>query len=468
MTRVRIAPSPTGSPHVGTAYNALLNWAWARRNKGRFIVRIEDTDRKRYVPEAEAELFDFLKWLGLKPDEGPGFGGDFGPYRQSERLELYQKYVRQLVEEGAAYFCDCSPERLAEMRQKQQKQGQPPRYDGKCRERGLKAGVVRLKVPQEGETIFRDGIRGEIRVQSSLVNDQVLLKSDGYPTYHLGVVVDDHLMGITDIIRGEEWLSSVPKHILLYQALGWEVPKFYHTPILRGSKREKLGKRFGHSKLAWFREQGFLPEALLNYLSLLGWSHPEEKEVFSKEEFVEVFDPKDLSAVGPVFDLEKLKWMNGVYVRRLSVGDLSSKLKVQNAKLAKIDGEFLKNVVPLVQERIKTLGEFWEVAGFFFEDIELSSADFEKAVVQKGRTIEETKQVLQEVAKLLGQVDKKAWKAGVLEEKLGRLMEKLGWSRRDFCMTIRGAVSGRKATPPLFEMLEVLGKEKVLSRLGHL
>ena len=301
MVRVRIAPSPTGSPHVGTAYIALFNYIFAKKHGGKFILRIEDTDRQRLVPGAEKEILEALDWLGLKYDEGP--------IRQSERLALYQKYARELVKEGAAYEDE---------------------------------GAIRQCVPKEGETKFVDEVRGTIVFANKNLDESVLLKSDGYPTYHLAVVVDDHLMGITHIIRGEEWLSSVPKHILLYQAFGWEIPQFAHLPLLRDPKRAKLGKRFGDVSLNWFKDEGFLPPALLNYLALLGWTHPEQKEIFDLEEMAEKFEFEDVNKAAPVFDLQKLTWLNGVYIRQMSVKNLGKELRIMNNELGEIDEEYLE------------------------------------------------------------------------------------------------------------------------------
>ena len=412
MIKVRIAPSPTGSPHVGTAYTALFNYIFAKKHNGEFILRIEDTDRKRYVPEAEEELLEALEWLGIQYDEGP--------IKQSERLDIYQKYAKDLVEKEAAYEDE---------------------------------GAIRQRVPKEGETKFVDEVRGEISFENKNLDESVLLKSDGYPTYHLGVVVDDHLMGITHIIRGEEWISSVPKHVLLYQALGWELPKFIHLPLLRDPKRAKLGKRFGDVSLGWFKGEGFLPQALLNYLALLGWAHPEQKEIFDLEEMAEKFEFKDVNKAAPVFDLEKLKWMNGVYIRSLSISELSSMLGGKDEK-----------IVALVQERMKTLKEFEELTIFFFEEPEIDP----KILVQEGRTAEETKEVLSNVKSQLSNVTKEDWKTEQTE-KICRAFVKdnPNWDVRDLFMSLRIALTGRTVSPPLFETMEVLGREKTLQRLQN-
>lgn len=421
MVRVRLAPSPTGSPHVGTACIALFNYIFAQKHGGKFILRIEDTDRERLVPGAEEEILQALDWLGLKYDEGP--------LRQSERLELYQKYARELVEKGAAYEDE---------------------------------GAIRQRVPQEGETKFVDEVRGEISFENKNLDESVLLKSDGYPTYHLGVVVDDHLMEITHIVRGEEWLSSVPKHILLYEAFGWELPKFAHLPLLRDPKRAKLGKRFGDVSLSWFKGEGFLPEALLNYLALLGWTHPEQKEVFDLTEMAEKFEFKDVNKAAPVFDLQKLTWLNGVYLRQMSVKNLGEELRMMNNELREIDEEYLEKIVPLVQERMKTLKEFEDLTSFFFEEPKVDP----KILVQKNRTAAETSAALSSLIPHISSITTTDWTTVKLEEVCRNFVkENPAWNVKDLFMTLRIALTGRTVSPPLFETMEVLGREKTVSRL---
>ena len=330
--RVRIAPSPTGNDlHIGNVYTALLNFVFAKKHKGKFIVRIEDTDRSRLVKGAEEKILSSLKWFGLLYDEGPDVGGPYVPYRQSERIELYCHYAEELVKKGKAYYCLCTPERLEELRRQQQAKGIPTMYDGRCKNNKGQITkdkeqkyVIRLNVPDEGVTEFTDVIRGKISFENKLIDDQVLLKSDGYPTYHLGVVVDDYLMKISHVIRAEEWISSTPKHILIYQALGWELPVFAHGPILRNPDRSKLSKRKNPVWASWYREQGFLPEAILNYLALMGWSYPNGKDIFSLEEFIEKFRLEDLKTVGPAFDLKKLEWICGEYIRKTQNSKLKS------------------------------------------------------------------------------------------------------------------------------------------------
>src|SRR4051812_34641500 len=336
--RLRVAPSPTGDPHVGTAYMALFDMAFAHRHGGQFVLRIEDTDQTRYVETAEQNIFDLLHWAGLTWDEGPDVGGAYGPYRQSERLDTYRKYAEDLIETGHAYRCWCSPERLKRIREEAQTRKEPPKYDrfcyGKTAEERRALGetsdrpVIRMLVPDEGVTAFDDLIRGRIEFENRLIDDQVIVKADGFPTYHLAVVVDDHLMKVTHITRGEEWISSTPKHVLLYQWLGWEMPKLAHFPLLRNENRSKVSKRKNPwATLSWFRDQGYLPEALLNFLALMGWSMPDGREVFSFDDFVENVAFDRISPTGPIFDLTKLEWLNGHYIRQMSLSELADRVR---------------------------------------------------------------------------------------------------------------------------------------------
>ena len=376
VVRARIAPSPTGFPHVGTIYQAVFNYALVKKNGGSFIIRLEDTDQKRFVEGSEDVIYQSLDWAGIKINEGPREGGRFGPYRQSERLEIYKKYAEELIDRGHAYFCFCSPERLQALRQRQEDGHQPTLYDKQCRslspteaKKRVEQGenhVIRMNVP-ENETIkVIDSIRGEISFESNLIDDQVILKSDGFPTYHLALVVDDHLMEISRPIRGEEWLSSYPKHKLLYDFFGWEMPVYTHLPLLKNPDGSKISKRHGHTSVNWYREQGILPEALVNFLTHLVWNHPEGKEVYSLDEFAGLFEFKDISVAGPRFDLKKLEWMNGEYLRKTQ----NSNLKDQIFKFlgGRYSEERIGKVVPIVKERIKKLSEFEPLAGFLFSD----------------------------------------------------------------------------------------------------
>jgi glutamyl-tRNA synthetase len=467
--RTRIAPSPTGDPHVGTAYVALFNYAFARRHGGQFILRIEDTDRERSSPASEGMIFEALHWLGLRWDEGPDVGGPRGPYRQSERTALYREHTEELLRRGAAYACFCTRERLEALREEQKARKLNFGYDGRCRaltreeaERrraGGEAHVVRLAMPRGGETVVRDLLRGEVRFDQAQVDDQVLLKSDGFPTYHLANVVDDHLMAVTHVIRAEEWLSSLPKHVELYRGFGWEEPVFCHLPLLRNADRSKISKRKNPVSLNFYRRAGFLPEAMLNYLALMGWAMPDEREEFSVEEFVEAFTLERISLGGPVFDVEKLRWLNGKYLRRLTPAELRDRIRAEL-----ISDERLLEVLPLVQERIDTLEAFFEYASFFFVgDLAYGEAAL-GAMVPKGRSPAETAKALrgfleEEVDPLL------EWTAAALEAALRGFGDDVGWAPNELFMAVRVAATGRAASPPLFETLAVLGKETCRRRL---
>ena len=368
--RTRIAPSPTGDPHVGTAYMALFNLAFAQRHGGSMILRIEDTDRQRSTEKSEQAIIDALKWLGLQWDEGPDCGGDYGPYRQSERLEIHQREVERLIEEGHAYRCFCTQERLDELRKTQIANKETPRYDGHCLnlteeeiQAKLAAGepyVVRLKVPAEGVCVFEDELRGEVSIDWKQIDHQILQKSDGYPTYHLANVVDDHLMGSSSVIRGEEWISSTPKHVLLYQALGWETPVFAHLPLYATRTNPSCPSAKNPTGIFYYREAGFLPEAMVNYLGMMGYTLPDQREVFSIQEMSESFDLKRMSLGGPIFDLAKLKWLNGRYLRE----KLSPEEVVERLGQWKANPDFIAKVLPLALQRLETFADFFPLAQF--------------------------------------------------------------------------------------------------------
>ncbi|HVT01436.1 MAG TPA: glutamate--tRNA ligase [Patescibacteria group bacterium] len=370
--RVRIAPSPTGFPHIGTIYQALFNFAFAKKHGGKFIVRIEDTDRTRFVEGAEEAIFQALDWFGLVEDESPRKGGEFGPYKQSERLSIYHKYAQVLIDEGHAEFVyykkeeagqkkDYSKDSEVKVEKNNSVPDQPKSVEDMISNSDkFSDWVVRMKMPKDEEVVVDDELRGKITFNTSEINPQVLLKSDGYPTYHLGVVVDDHLMEISHVLRAEEWLSSLPKHKLLYSYLGWSMPPVFHTATLRNPDKSKLSKRHGHTNVEWYRLEGFLPEAILNYLGLLGWSHPEEKEVFDLAEFIEKFDLKDIRPAPPVFDVVKLMWMNGLYIReKLSLEQLRERLFDFYSTLREVE-PYIKNdgVLELAKTRMETLGDF--------------------------------------------------------------------------------------------------------------
>lgn len=469
--RTRIAPSPTGIAHVGTLYIALFNYAFAKQQHGQFVVRIEDTDRNRFVEGAEEVIFEALQWAGITPDESVQHGGEYGPYRQSERLEIYQRYVEQLIDQGDAYYCFCTAERLAEMRAAQQAAKQPPKYDRHClhayslEEARAKVAngeeyVVRLRVP-EGKSSWEDLIRGEVEIDHAQIDDQVLLKSDGFPTYHMAVVVDDHLMGITHVMRGEEWISSTPKHIILYTMLDFPMPQFAHMPLLRNTDRSKLSKRKNDVSIVSYKEKGYLPEALLNFLLLLGWSHPEGKEFpISLEEFVRVFDIARMQKTGPIFDIEKLNWMNGKYLR-----EVLSMAEVKQRLLPYLPSDYpTENIdiyLPLVLDRLVTLQDFEELTNFFYQDIEWEQSQ----LLKKGATRELVTDQLQQTATALLNLEN--WDHQNIEQIIRDLQESNEWKKGQFFMMLRIAATGRKATPPLFETLHAIGKDRVLERFDQ-
>jgi glutamyl-tRNA synthetase len=464
--RTRIAPSPTGIAHVGTLYMALFNYAFAHQNGGQFLVRIEDTDRGRFVEGAEQVIFDALAWAGITPDESPVHGGPHAPYRQSERLDIYKKYVDQLIEAGHAYYCFATPDELKEMREAQMAAGQPPKYDGryrdypmvKSRER-IAAGepyVVRMRVP-EGESVWDDAIRGEVRIQNTQIDDQVIMKSDSYPTYHLAVVVDDYLMGITHVMRGEEWISSTPKHLLLYQMFGWPAPVFAHMPLLRNPDRSKLSKRKNDVSIVSYRDKGYLPEALLNFLMLLGWSHPEGKEFITLEEFIKDFSMERMQQTGPIFDLDKLNWMNGKYLREhLTEAELLSRLT--SWLPTDCTPDMARNILPLVRERLITLADWEMLTAFFYRDITHSAELLTKKA--------DAPLVKEQLALTQAAIDNlPSWDTPSLETALRSLQEQHEWKKSQYFMMIRVSVTGQTATPPLFETMEALGKDRTITRL---
>lgn len=467
--RTRIAPSPTGYPHIGTIYQAWLDYVFAQKNKGEFIVRIEDTDQKRLVTDAELKIWEALDWFGIVENESPRKGGNFAPYRQSERLEIYKKYALQLIESGNAYYCFCSSERLDTVRKQMQKEGKPPMYDKHCRSLSadeIKAKlakgesyVIRLKVPDNEKIIVRDLIRGEIEFDSNNVDDQVLLKSDGFATYHLAAIVDDHEMQISHAVRGEEWLPSAPKHFLVYRFLGWEPPIYVHTPTLRNPDKTKLSKRKGHTNVDWFINEGFLPDALLNFLSQLGWTHPEEKEIFSREEFKQLFELANLSPIGPVFDEAKLRWMNGKYVRELSEDEFITWAK----KFADQDlsNDIWQKLAYLIKERVEVFSQIPELIAFLNLDIEIDLDLIKKQSKQESESI---KKLLSELKNNLNNLP--IWSVLSIESVIRDLKAAYpDWKPRDFFMTIRVVTTAFPVTPPLFESIELLGKELVVKRI---
>lgn len=494
----RVAPSPTGDPHVGTAYVALFDYLAASTTGGRFILRIEDTDQTRYDPTSEAQIMESLRWLGLEYDEGPDIGGPNGPYRQSERTEIYRQHADILLASGGAYRCFCTAERLEDMRAAQKARKAAPGYDGFCR--GLSpetiaehvaAGTpytIRLRVPRDRVVRFEDALRGPISIEGRTIDDQVLLKSDGFPTYHLANVVDDHLMAVNEVIRAEEWITSTPKHILLYEAFGWEIPRFRHMPLLRNADKTKISKRKNPTSLIWYKEHGYLPEALLNFLALMGYSHPDGQEVLTLAELRAGYDPVRISTSGPVFDLEKLGWLDGEHIRRLPAGDLARRIVAHHAYRAErglpprpgVDAEFLswadregglgspqvlafvEKTIPFTQERIKTLDEWAPLSRCFFLG---PTTGYDPATLApKGRTEAEAREMLAAARERLR--DLEPWDAPALDEALRTLAEARDWKPRELFQVVRVASTGSTVSPPLFESLALLGRKVALSRLA--
>jgi len=476
QVRVRFAPSPTGLLHVGGARTALFNWLLARRTGGRFILRIEDTDRARCTPEALASIIESLRWLGLDWDEGPEVGGDYGPYVQSERVDLYREFARRLIEAGGAYPCYCTPERLEQMRAQQQAHKQAPGYDRRCRrltaeeradaEAAGAPHVVRFAVPEEGSTAFDDLIRGRIEFENSVLDDMVILKSDGFPTYHLANVVDDHHMQVSHVLRAEEWISSTPRHLLLYAALGWEPPRFGHLPMVLGRDRSKLSKRHGAAAVTDYREMGVLPEALVNFLALQGWAPGDDAEIMDRDELVRRFSLEGVSKAPAVFDLEKLDWLNGHYIRAASLERLADLAlpHLRQAGLVSADPspperDYLQRVMGLVQERMKRLSEAPALTDFFFSE----EVVFEPAAERKWLTRDYVPEACERLAERLeGLVP---FDAASAEQVVRALSDEMGRKAAELIHPTRVALSGRTKGPGLFEMMEVLGRERTAARL---
>lgn len=465
--RVRIAPSPTGDPHVGTAYMALFNLMYARRFGGQFILRIEDTDQSRSRPEYEQAIFDALKWCGLSWDEGPDVGGPYGPYRQSERTDIYRGYAEQLLDAGKAYRCFCTPQDLAEMREISAKSGQRQGYDRRCRglsddeiaerlEKGLPY-TIRLKVPLTGECIYHDAVKGRISSPWADVDDQVLLKSDGFPTYHLANVVDDHLMKITHVIRGDEWMSSTPKHVYLYEAFGWTAPTFLHLPLLLGKDGRKLSKRRNPTSVFFFRDSGYLPEALCNFLTLMGYSMKGDREMYSIAECIEEFDPSRIGLSGAFFDLQKLDWLNQQHlIREIPEDQLWSRMQQWL-----FNDAFMQRLMPLIHTRIKTFGDFMSLCSFFFVN---QLPWTEELLVPKNGSKELTANILQLV---LWELDRRQdWSAPAMEAVSHQIAQWLGVHHKKMIMPILfGTICGQRQGPPLFRSFELLGKDRARARL---
>jgi glutamyl-tRNA synthetase len=468
--RTRIAPSPTGDPHVGTAYIALFNYVFAKKNGGKFLLRIEDTDRNRVKENSEQNIMDSLKWLGLQWDEGPDIGGDCGPYRQSERKDIYTEHAQILMDRGQAYRCFCSSERLTELRLEQRKAKGRLGYDRKCREIDPELAksradsgepcTIRLKMPTQGFSIMNDHLRGEVKRSYEELDDQVLIKSDGFPTYHLANVVDDHLMGITHVIRAEEWIPSTPKHIRLYEAFGWEQPQWIHMPLLRNpdKNKSKISKRKNPVSLTFYEQAGILSSALVNFLALMGFSYGNDIEKFTLQQMIDSFDFSKVSLGGPVFDLEKLNWINGLYMRDLDEDKILD--EISNIWLNK---EYFKKVIPLVHTRMSNLNDFIDQSSFFFNtDLNYRTKDGE-LLVPKTRKNNEMAKLFIELAQEIDTLTE--YSVESIEMILRKVTEEKEFKAKEVFMPVRIAISGKKASPPLFESMEVLGKERVRYRL---
>ena len=473
--RVRVAPSPSGDPHVGTAYQALFNYAFARQHSGTFILRIEDTDRARSTPESEQAIIESLRWLGLTWDEGPDIGGPYGPYRQSERLSTYLSHVELLLDSGHAYRCFCSKKRLQEAREEHHAQNNFSGYDRLCRnvsradsdkrvERGKKF-VIRMKVPIEGECVMQDLLRGEIRRDWASVDDQIIFKSDGFPTYHLANVIDDHIMGISHVIRGEEWISSVPKHLALYSFFDWEPPLFAHLPLLRNNdkNKSKLSKRKNPTSLEYYRRAGFLPEAMINFMGIMGWTRSDGEEKFTLEAFVSNFQLKKTSLGGAVFDVAKLRWLNGRYIREDYDTAGIRRLMAEWA----LNNSYLEKIVPLVQPRLETLSDWGFLTAFFFAD---DIPFYENELVINGRSAEELAEIFQMTIWRLEDITPLT--SQVVESTFHELSEQLEIKLRDFLRPFYLVITGKKSSTPLFQSMEILGlgltRNRLRSAIGRL
>ena len=476
--RTRFAPSPTGFLHIGGLRTALFSFLFTQRHGGDFILRIEDTDRSRFVEGAIEDILESLQWVGITWNEGPDIGGPHAPYLQSERKSIYSEHAFDLVQSGYAYKCFCSQARLTALREEQNKKGVYPGYDRHCRfltederakyEENNDPFVVRLKVPEGGDTVFEDKIRGPIRTQNSTLDDTVILKSDGYPTYHLANVVDDHLMGITHVIRGDEWISSTPRHVILYDSFGWMPPVFAHVPIILAQGGGKLSKRHGATTVKEFRQKGYLSEALLNFIALLGWSLDDKSELFSMDELIAHFDLDRVNKSPAVFSYEKLDWFNGMYIRGKRVDELYNLLLpfMIQADLVKEEDvpkerEYILRIIPLIQERLSTLSEVSERSWFFFDrHFRIRDKD---ALIPKKHTKEEAARVLKETIRSVSTLP--VFQRDELEKAFRTLIEELQLKTGPVFMTIRVAITGTTVSPGLFETMEVLGKERVIKRL---
>lgn len=478
--RVRFAPSPTGRFHIGGARTALYNYLLAQQTGGQFILRIEDTDRKRFDPSAEQELASSLRWLGLDWDEGADKGGPYGPYRQSERVDIYLKYINILLEKGLAYYCFCSPERLARVRHQQQKLKKPPRYDDHCRDLSpidakerVNAGesyVVRFKTPKQGKTTAVDLLRGPITVDNSTLDDYILLKSNGLPVYHLAAMVDDHLMKITHVLRGSEWLPTFPLHVLIYQAFGWEQPTWVHLSVfLNPSGKGKLSKRFAIDPKSGARsvyvldlkQTGYLPEAVNNWIALMGWSYDDHTEIFSMDELIEKFSLEKLNPSPAAVNYSKLDHFDGIYIRSLQLDDLTHRILpfFKSAGLP-VDETTLSRITPLIQERIRTLEDAVEIAGFFFN--ETVEPDPEQ-LIGKNMTAADSAQAARQASEVIASLP--GFENDAVEKSLRNLADEMKIKAGQLFGVLRIAITGQRVSPPLIESMQIIGKDEVLHRI---
>ncbi|MBI2411073.1 MAG: glutamate--tRNA ligase [Candidatus Kerfeldbacteria bacterium] len=487
VVRTRFAPSPTGKLHIGGARTALFAYLWAKKNNGQFLLRIEDTDKTREVENGVAQITEGLRWLGLTWDEGPEVGGEHGPYIQSQRLDIYQRYAKELIAKKAAYYCFCTSERLDAMRKEQQAQKQPPRYDRYCRrmtdeavQAALAKGVnfvVRLTVPESGKITIHDIVRGDIVFDWHDIDDQVLMKSDGYPTYHLANVIDDHLMQITHVIRGEEWLPSTPKHILLYQLFGWAAPEFTHLSIFLSKQGGKMSKRHGDTSLLHFRDQGYLPEAVVNFAALLGWNPKTTEEFFTLEELTERFELTQIHKANPVFETEKLDWINQHYMKKLSVLQLLENIRNLSENAEEISPLYKKfvqwfsslstprqeSIWGSLKERTHTLREVAESIVV----VEGAQEYDPKKLVWKKSTVEETCKVYIALQEKIAHISEEQFLAKPLNDIFMQWIPTTGWGNGDVLWPMRYALSGVDKSPSPFELAEILGKEETLKRLQY-
>lgn len=470
MIRVRFAPSPTGALHIGGARTALFNWLYARNQGGKFILRIEDTDRERSTLEANRAIFQGLEWLGLDWDEGPNVDGDYGPYFQTERLSIHQEHAQKLLDQGKAYYCFCSPEELEKKRKEAAARKEAPRYDSCCRKlspdeikkllESNKPKVIRFMLPPAGETIVDDKIRGKVVFRNDLLDDFVILKSDGFPTYNFACVVDDRLMEISHVIRGDDHLSNTPRQILLYQAFGWKPPKFAHLPMILGKDKARLSKRHGATSVIKYSDLGYLPEAMLNYIARLGWGHGDD-EIFSREELIQKFSLKGVGKTSAVFDTDKLNWLNGKYIRKIlpeRLVDLCEPLLIE--AYDNHDFEYIKKVVLALHDRLVLITDVVPLSKFFFSD----DFEYDPKAVEKHFKTANARKILESLKDRLAKV--KTFKKDKIEPVFKGLAKEMDLKLGMIIHPCRLALTGTLQSPPMYDVVEILGKKKVEERLA--